>query len=124
MKKTVAKILVLAMVLTMALGMVACGGGGEESPYVGVWNMTKFEASGVSMTAEDSGLTFSVEIKSDGTVTATTNGESDGAGNWEETDEGITITDSAGSNITATLDGEELVLNMQDSGIIFYLTKE
>ena len=124
MKKTVAKILVLAMVLTMALGMVACGGGGEDSPYVGTWNMTKFEMSGISMTAEEAGLSFTVDIKADGSVTATTNGEDDGAGTWEETDDGITITDATGSNITAKLDGDELILNMENDGITFYLTKE
>ena len=119
MKKIIAKVLVVTMILSVGLfALAACGGG--DSPYVGTWNAVKFEAYGIEMTPEDAGLEFTVEIKSNGKITATTNGEADGAGTWEATDDGITIT-SDDSEYTATLEEDQLVMEME--GIKFYLEK-
>jgi len=121
MKKTLAKILVLTVVLATGMFMLAACGGGD-SPYVGTWKAVKFEAYGVTMTPDEAGLTFSVDVKSNGDITATTNGEDDGAGEWEATDDGIKIT-SQGSEYTATInDDGQLVLEME--GIKFYMEKE
>ena len=121
MKKTVTGALAVLLLMMMVFTLVSCGGGSSKSPYIGTWNATEVELNGQTITMEDAGMTFSVEFKEDGTVTATTNGEADGAGTWEETDNGVKIT-SGDQEITASLDGDTLILDL--SGIQFKLTKE
>ena len=122
MNKKLMKALVLTLALTATLFILVACGGSKQSPYVGTWNAVKFEAYGVTMTPEEAGLTFSVDFTADGKVTATTNGEDDGAGTWEETDDGVKITDNTDQEITAKIVDDQLVLEMQ--GITFYLEKE
>ena len=121
MKKTVSKLLVALLLMTTLFALVSCGG--SKSEYVGTWNAVEIEAYGVTMTPEDAGMEFTVEIKSDGTLTATTNGEDDGAGKWEETENGITITDDTGEALDASLnDDGQLVLNLY--GVEIKMEKE
>lgn len=119
MKKNVSKILVALLLMTALMALVSCGGG-SDSQFVGTWNAVKVEASGIEMTMDDIGMTFSITFEKDGKVTATTNGESDGEGTWEEDGDTVTI-ESAGETSTGTLaDG---TLTLEISGVTFYLEK-
>ena len=125
MKKRVITVLLSAMLIMSALVLASCGGGGNsDSPFVGSWECVKIEASGMELTPEEADLTFSVEIKGDGTLEATTNGKSDGAGKWEEDGDGIKITDASDTSIAGTMDGEQLILDFTDSGIVFTMEKK
>lgn len=121
MKKTVSSLLAVLLLMTVLFSLTACGGE-EESAYVGTWKATQIEASGITMTPEEAQMEFSIDIKSDGTITATTNGESDGEGTWEETDNGISIT-SGTDVMEATLDDEgNLLFTLY--GVTFTMVKE
>jgi hypothetical protein len=63
-----------------------------------------------------------MEIKDDGTLTATTNGEDDGAGTWEETESGISISDDTGETIDGTLKDGVLTINLY--GVEIKMEKE
>jgi len=118
MKKNVAKLLVVCLIMTMVMALASCGGSKEESPYVGTWNAVNISYSGVEMTPEDVGLEFQLVINEDGTLAATTNGEADGEGNWEATDDGISITDATGSEMSAVMDGDQLIVDFGDDFIV------
>ncbi len=119
MKKNVAKLLVVCLLMTMVMALVSCGGSKEESPYVGTWNAVNISYSGVEMAPEDAGLEFTLVINEDGTLAATTNGEADGEGKWEATDDGISITDATGSDMSGALnDSGQLVVDFGDDFIV------
>lgn len=118
MKKNVSKILVVLLLMTALLALVSCGG--SKSQFVGTWNATEVEVSGTQMTLEDVGMTFSINFEEGGKVTATTNGESDGEGTWEEDGDTVTI-ESAGETMTGTLEDGKLTLEI--SGVTFILEK-
>ena len=118
MKKNVAKLLVVCLIMTMVMALASCGGSKEASPYVGTWNAVSISYSGVEMTPEDVGLEFQLVINEDGTLAATTNGEADGEGNWEATDDGIKITDGTGSEMSGVMDGEQLIVDFGDDFIV------
>lgn len=120
MKKNVAKILAICLILTTSLlAFAACGGGSSEnSKYVGTWNAVKISYSGIEMEPDEAGLDFSVEISADGSLKATTNGEEDGEGEWEETDDGISIKDGTGAELTGQMDGDQLIIDFGDDFIV------
>jgi uncharacterized lipoprotein NlpE involved in copper resistance len=120
MKKKILKVAAVSMVLLMALvAFTACG---SQSKYVGTWTAVKAEAYGVEMTMDELNMTFEVEFKDDGTCAATTDGQDDGEGDWEETSDGVKITDTTGQEITCTLNDDDQ-LEMVVSGVTFYLEK-
>ena len=118
MKKNVAKLLVVCLIMTMVMALASCGGSKEASPYVGTWNAVSISYSGVEMTPEDVGLEFQLVINEDGTLAATTNGEADGEGEWEESEDGISITDANGSEMSGVMDGEQLIVDFGDDFIV------
>lgn len=118
MKKNVAKLLVVCLIMTMVMALASCGGSKEASPYVGTWNAVSISYSGVEMTPEDVGLEFQLVINEDGTLAATTNGEADGEGEWEESEDGISITDATGSEMSGVMDGDQLIVDFGDDFIV------
>ena len=118
MKKNVSKILVVLLLMTALMALVSCGG--SKSQFEGTWNAVKVEVSGIEMTLEEVGMTFSIDFAADGKVTATTNGKSDGEGTWEEYGDTVTI-ESAGETMTGTL--EDGTLTLEISGVKFFLEK-
>ena len=120
MKKNVAKLLVVCLIMTMVMALVSCGGSSkEQSPYVGTWNAVNISYGGVEMTPKDVGLEFQLVVNEDGTLAATTNGEDDGEGNWEATDDGISIKDGTGSEMSGALnDDGQLVVDFGDDFIV------
>ncbi len=111
----------LLLVLLMVWSLTACGSN-ANSAFIGTWNAVSAEAYEVTMTMEEVDMTFQVEIKDDGTVVATTNGEEDGEATWEEDNGVLTISDSSDTNITGEINDEgQLVLDFD--GIVFYLEK-
>ena len=95
----------------------------DESVYVGTWNAVSISYEGTEMTPDEVGLEFTLVINGDGTLAATTNGEDDGAGEWVETDDGISISDGTGAEMSGFLNGEQLVVDFGD-GFIVTMEKE
>lgn len=118
MKKNVAKLLVVCLIMTMAMALASCGGSEEDSPYVGTWNAVSISYAGIEMTPEEVGLEFQLVINADGTLAATTNGEDDGEGEWEESADGIAITDATGAEMSGVFDGDQLVVDFGDDFIV------
>lgn len=76
----------------------ASGSNEGGDAYVGNWVGDSFTYSGIDMSLTEADMTFSVKINADGTATATTNGESDGAANWTYNSDGtITLKDVTGT---------------------------
>ena len=86
--------------------------------YVGTWEAIEINSSGMAMSPDDVGLDFKLVISEDGTLAATTNGEDDGKGNWQETEDGIKITDGTRTEISGKLDGKKLVVSFGDDFIV------
>ncbi|HMN11838.1 MAG TPA: hypothetical protein PKD55_05880 [Bellilinea sp.] len=75
--------------LVIIFGLSACAKPKIDSPLVGSWTAIKYEAAGMALDAEDIGES-TLEIKSDGKVTAIFMGEG-GNGSWKETDSGMVL---------------------------------
>ena len=75
-----------------------------------------------AQTIKNASYSTVAHIKDDGTITATTNGEDDGAGTWEETDSGINISDDTGETIDGTLEDGVLTINLY--GVEIKMEKE
>ena len=119
MKKNVAKLLVVCMIMTMVMALASCGSSKEQSPYVGTWNAVNISYSGVEMKPDEVGLEFQLVINEDGTLSATTNGEADGEGEWEATDDGLNIKDGTGSEMTGTMNEDgQLIVDFGDDFIV------
>lgn len=118
MKKNVAKLLVVCMIMTMVMALASCGGSKEASPYVGTWNAVNINYQGIEMAPDEVGLEFTLVINEDGTLAATTNGEDDGEGEWEETEDGISITDGTGAEMSGVMDGDQLIVDFGDEFIV------
>lgn len=70
----------------------------KENPYVGNWVGESFNYSGVDMSLDEAGMTFSIEFKADGTCVAMTNGEADGSASYVINSDGsVTLTDGTGT---------------------------
>ena len=95
----------------------------EEAYYVGTWNAVTVEYDGVSMSPEEVELEFVMVFREDHTLTAETNGEDDGIGEWSVTADGIDITDGTGAHMTGVLQGNQLVMDFGD-GFFIKLEKE
>ena len=120
MKKRVLSLTLAAVMLLGMLVLVGCGGG--DDPLVGKWNATKIEYMGVEMTPEEADMEFYLEFKSDGHVTATTNGEDDGEATWEAGDDGTFTITSDDEAIEGSYEGTTMTLDMY--GITITLEKE
>lgn len=112
------RVLVMALVAMMLLVLVAACGA-SESPYVGSWNATKYEAYGIELGVEDIGES-TMEFKSDGTMTVDLLGET-GSGNWEETENGLKIIDDT-DELELTFSDDVLVLEYD--GVKMYFQKD
>ena len=117
MKKNVAKLLVVCLVMTMVMALVSCGGSSkEQSPYVGTWNAVNISYGGVEMTPEDVGLEFQLVVNEDGTLAATTNGTI-----GFEVPTGLKGRSTANGEITETIDrgtGITLVVKPADNYVV------
>jgi uncharacterized protein YneR len=95
-----------------------------ESPYVGKWNATTAEMSGVSVNVSDIMKEFSITIESDGScsVIVDADGQRDiGYGRWEaRSGGGITVKDSTGSLDFDYKDGKLVIVY---EGVTMYFQK-
>ncbi len=98
---------------------------GQE--YIGVWDGEKITYNGQTMSMTDTGMTFSIEIKADGTATATTNGEPDGSATWKVNEDGtLTLTDNTGELDPFFIDSDDylhVVLQADEGEMVFYCKK-
>ena len=99
---------IMAMILVVALAASACLAEvvNPEESYAGGWS------------DEAQGVYADIVINEDGTLAATTNGEADGEGEWEESEDGISITDATGSEMSGVMDGEQLIVDFGDDFIV------
>ena len=120
MKKTLTTLMLVAVLVMGTLILTACGG--SDDPMVGTWNATKIEYMGVEMDPAEADMEFTLTFTSDGKVTATTNGEDDGAGTWEAGDDGTYTITTDGETLDGTIDGTTMTLDMY--GIKITLEKQ
>lgn len=114
MKKTRMKWAALSLALVLTLGLAACGGGEEESPYAGTYTCVSAQAMGLTMTGEslaEFGFdTIAVTLKSGGSGTVEFDGDSDSL-TW-------TLDEQTGA-LTLDIDGETLEGTLKDDTIVF-----
>ncbi|MBP3851656.1 MAG: hypothetical protein J6D36_03845 [Erysipelotrichaceae bacterium] len=101
--------------------LLGCGKDMSGSKYVGMWKATKGEYSGVELSMEDLNSEFTVELKDNGKAVVTFNGEN-GNGNWDETDNGVEVSDSQ-DTFAFKADGDNLVVEQDGVTFTFEKTK-
>lgn len=105
------------LAVTTVLLFTACGK--SNSKYVGTWEAVKYEAYGMELTPDEIGES-TMEFKSGGTVKLEFMGDA-GSGKWEETDDGVKISDSdVEYELVADDDG---YLELEESGVTMYFEK-
>lgn len=121
MKKSVAKIISLALVLVCMLSLAACGGGGSDA--AGTYRLQTIEMAGFKMdlpalasfagVSEDD-LKMDLELKSDGSFNLDMSAFDQSMsmdGTWKSSGKNVTLTTSDNEAITATLDGKTLIMS-------------
>lgn len=122
MKKYMKRTLALAFALMLVLVMAGCGGPDmSDSPYIGTWNATAYQALGMTLTPDSLGAS-SLDLQSNGKVTVTITDQEIGTCNWEETETGIVIKDSKDSLELTNQEGS-LVLDYEGLIIYFEMTE-
>ncbi len=109
-------------VLCLAAALLAgCGGKQvKKSRFVGKWNATSAEMSGMKFNIKDLMDEFSMELKENGTCKMNIDDESE-TGTWEETDTGVKIKDSTETMDMTDKDGK---LYVEYEGVSFWFEKE
>ena len=110
-------VILMLMAVTAVLLFTACGK--SNSKYVGTWEAVKYEAYGVEMTTDEVGES-TMEFNSNGTVDLEFMGET-GSGNWEETEDGVKISDSD-AEYELVFDDDDY-LELEESGVTMYFEK-
>ncbi len=112
-------------VLSLAV-LSGCGGSADkyaDSDYLGIWNATTAEYAGLSLDASAMFDEFSLTFDPSGEVIATINGE-ENTGTWEETENGVLITDDSDEEMEFTADDGNLILEQDGVLITFELAEE
>ena len=122
MKKTMKKSVALLLVVVFALSLAACGGKDmSDSKYVGEWELTKGVASGVEVSASDMNLTMTFNFKSDGKFeySSSVAGSESSTGTWDETDNGVVLTEVGGAKYEFTANGDALEMEQDGATLVF-----
>lgn len=131
MKKNVAKIISLALVLVCMLGLVACGGGSDVS---GTYKLQSVEMAGMAVNLEDlatalgesiEDLRVNLELKSDGKFSFDLYDLDPSLvmdGTYKTSGKTVTLTDENGESMTATLDGDTLTMSEETGGVSASMT--
>ena len=127
MKKSVTKIISLALVLVCMLGLVACGGGGSD--VSGTYKLQSVEMAGMSVNLEDlatalgesmDDLKVNLELKSDGKFSLDLSDLDPTLvmdGTYKASGKTVTLTDEDGESLIATLDGDTLTMTEEADGV-------
>lgn len=118
MKKTVKKLMALAVLLTFLFSLAACGAKFKDSQYLGTWKGTTAEYAGLEMSVDEIVGETTVTFEADGSCTVSSDGDSE-SGSWEETDTGVSID---GGDLEMTLTDGKLVMTMD--GVTIYFEKQ
>lgn len=121
------KILSFLLILTLALGLISCGGGGggaPDNPHVGKWIGVSTEMMGMEMAVEDvftKGLTL--ELKNGGKVEMIADGTK-ASGTWSADGDNLKVK-FGNDEMDATVSGSTLKLfNLMGMGLDIVLQKE
>lgn len=116
MKKAFAALLILSMLLS-ALAVA------EAADVAGTWYLVELQSEGQTLNPSDFGMSMTLELKADGTVTATTSMDSEvGEGTWEANGDKVTVTIDgtaeefalADGKLTADQDGMTMVFSQEE----------
>ena len=119
MKKTLAILCCLVVAVT---GIVLTGCGGDkyaDSPYVGTWNATVAETSGMELKVKDVLGEFKLTNEADGSCTVVLKGD-ESKGTWEPTEKGFTVDDGQMEFVSAGKDE----ITVEYSGVVIHFEKE
>lgn len=104
------KLLLVFLSVLMVLMLVGCGGG-QQDPVVGNWKFTEGSMGGMTVTAKDAGMEFSLNFKADGTLEGDLMGEK-ATGKWKKDGDKYTV-DIGGEAVPMTLKDGKLTLDYQ-----------
>lgn len=116
MKKAFAALLILSMLLS-ALAVA------EAADAAGTWYLIEIQSEGQSLNPADLGMSMTLELKADGTVTGTTSMDDEvGEGTWEANGDKVTITINddaqeftlADGKLTSDQDGMTMVFSQEE----------
>ena len=114
------KLLSLLLALAMALGMTAFA---EAADYLGYWELTGAEASGIAVDLSALGLEMTMELYEDGTCTLVAMGETE-EGVWVETENGIAVTDADAATMEMVLTEDGALATEQDGVTLLFTLAE
>ncbi len=115
MKKAFAALLILSMLLS-ALAVA------EAADAAGTWYLIEIQSEGQSLSPADLGMSMTLELKADGTVTATTSMDDEvGEGTWEANGDKVTITINDDPQEFTLADGK---LTADEDGMIMVFSQE
>ncbi len=121
MKKMIVSLLTTAMVMVSCTSVFA-----EEVELAGTWYLNSIEEEGMEFSPAMMGMEMELVLNDDGSAELTSiyGGEADtDAAQWAETDGGVTVTDSEGTEMPLVLD-EDGNLVMDEDGTIMVFGKE
>lgn len=122
------KILSVLLVLALALSLTSCGlidsilskFKKNDSPYVGTWNATGYQVSGMDIGTDMLGE-GKLELKSNGKCDLTLAGQTYKGAKWKETETGIEVS-QGGTAYTATMNGGTMTLDFGQ--MLVYLERD
>lgn len=93
----------------------------SDSKYVGEWELTKGVASGVEVSAETLKMSMVFNFKSDGKFEYTSNikGSEASSGTWDESDNGVSLTEVGGAKYEFTANGDTLEMEQNGTTLVF-----
>ena len=104
----------IAVVLTLAFSMFAIAMA-ETADYLGTWYLNEMTMGEASFAPGAMGMDLSMEIKEDGTAVLTALGMEEGAEDGAEEQAATWTLD--GETLTVTVDGEDMILTLQDGAL-------
>ena len=81
----------------------------EYALYGGTWRLVTLKMGGSALSAADLGVEMAMTLNTDGTVAATTNGESAGTGVWYVEEGVLIVVDDADNAVSFEIDEGMLV---------------
>lgn len=117
MKRAFSMMLVLALCL---LGFTAA----EVADVTGVWYLNIIEMDGMQLDPEMMGFEQTFTLNADGSAVLSSFDEAEESCSWSMVDGLVQISDPAGDTLVAVLEGSDLVIDDEETGVTMILGRE